>query len=52
MTAQPTSAAETETIICAGSAKPDDIHLASIIRAVDDGVIEYLNKKDRQRKEK
>jgi hypothetical protein len=51
MTAQhPTSATEYNVTLCAGAAGPDDVHLASTIRAVDDGVIEYLNRKDRQRK--
>jgi hypothetical protein len=39
-------------VICGGNAKPTDLHLLSTIRAVDDGIIRYLQRREDRRRSK
>jgi hypothetical protein len=38
-----------EVIVCYGGAKPSDLHTLSTVRAVDDGIIEWLERRKRRR---
>jgi hypothetical protein len=39
-----------EVTICYGGAKPDDLHLEARIVAIDDGVVEWLERHQRRSK--
>jgi hypothetical protein len=41
-----------EIVICGGNAKPEDMHLASIVHCVDDEIIEWLKRRERQNERK
>jgi hypothetical protein len=40
---------EIEIIFCGGNAKPSDTHLAVEIVAVDDGIVEWLERRERRK---
>jgi hypothetical protein len=39
-------------VVCYGNAKLTDVHLASTVRAVDDGIIRYLQRREDRRRSK
>jgi hypothetical protein len=39
-------------IKCYGNAKPTDVHLASTIHAIDDEIIDWLQRCERRRRDK
>ena len=46
------SVADCEVIVCYGGAKPTDTHLASRIVAVGDEIIEWLERRERRRRDR
>ena len=38
-----------DILIASGGANPGDVHLLSIVRAVDEGIIGYLKRRERRR---
>jgi hypothetical protein len=41
---------DTEIIICGGNAKPEDTHLASIVRCVDEEVFDFLKRREQRKR--
>jgi hypothetical protein len=39
-----------DIIVCGGSAKPEDVHLASTIHCIDDEIISFLRRREKQRR--
>jgi hypothetical protein len=42
--------ADSDIVICYGGAKPTDTHLASKVVAIDEEIIEWLERRERRRK--
>jgi hypothetical protein len=43
-------AADCDAIICGGGAKPDDLHLLSVVHCVDEEIISWLEKREAKRR--
>ena len=42
-------AADCDTVICGGGAKPTDLHLASKVVAIDEEIIEWLERREKRK---